>query len=266
MIFQCFRLISWTDLPLCNLFCTMKICRKSPYILLKLIHITLFPALEAQKVETWYEVTGYVERDVTLPCPFIQGPDIHITQFEWDFNPPEGEKITIIVSSSQYGVVTHNTSLKERVDLTGQSLIIKNVKKTDAGSYICSVSTFPNGAFKGTTKLFVQEQMPLSSGVIAAVVIAIMLLLVIMAATVYHISMRRCNSVVRNRVYIDKDGPVIDVARLSVIRRDEDVVYSDIKFKSSREVTPLSNDKHTETMHADDVTYSEVVILCQQPK
>ncbi|XP_035862644.1 nectin-2-like isoform X2 [Sander lucioperca] len=229
----------------------MKICRKSPVILLKLIYITLLPVLEAQEVKVLPEVTGYLGRDVTLPCQFIQAPQgSNITQVQWDLISPEGKEILIIVFNVQFGLNVPE-SFKGRVDIAEQSLIIRGVEMRDAGSYTCSIASFPSGSLKGTTNLVVQEQMPLSSAVVSAIVIAGLLLLVIMAAIVYLIFIRR------HRVYIDTCGPVMDVARTSVILRDEDVVYSDVKLKPSRDATPPSNEKHTVD---DDVTYSEVVV------
>ncbi|XP_074509318.1 uncharacterized protein LOC141778770 isoform X2 [Sebastes fasciatus] len=105
-------------------------------------------------------------------------------------------------------------------------------------------------------------EMPLSSGVVSAIVIAVMLLLVIMAAVVYLVFIRRRHPMVRHHVYIDTGGPVMDVARPSVLVRDEDVVYSDVKRKPFRDTTPSSNEEHS----VDDVTYSEVVVWRQQPK
>ncbi|XP_078108649.1 nectin-2-like [Sander vitreus] len=235
----------------------MKTCRKSPVILLKLIYITLLPVLEAQEVKVLPEVTGYLGRDVTLPCQFIQAPQgANITQVQWDLISPEGKEILIIVFNVQLGLDVPE-SFKGRVDITEQSLIIRGVEMRDAGSYTCSIASFPSGSLKGTTNLVVQEQMLLSSAVVSAIVIAVLLLLVIMAAIVYLIFIRRHDHTVRHRVYIDTCGPVMDVARTSVILRDEDVVYSDVKLKPSRDATPPSNEKHTVD---DDVTYSEVVV------
>ncbi|XP_031709413.1 nectin-2-like isoform X3 [Anarrhichthys ocellatus] len=214
----------------------METCSKSPFTLLKVIFITLLPVLEAQ-----VKVTGYLGHDVTLPCQFIPGPNDSISQVQWELEQPDGKKINIIVSNSVYGVNVSESFLKERVEIKEQSLIIRDVEMRDAGSYICSIAVFPRGSFEGTTNLHVQ---------------------VIMAAIVYLIFIRRCDPTVRQRVYIDTDGPVTDVARPSVLIRDEDVVYSDVKLKRSRHSALSSNEKHT----ADDVTYSEVLILRQQPK
>ncbi|XP_076593623.1 uncharacterized protein LOC143324783 isoform X2 [Chaetodon auriga] len=245
----------------------MKTCIRSPLVLLKLMHITLLPVLEAQEAKVQPEVTGYLGQDVTLPCKFIKGPNhSSVTQVQWDLKKPEGEKIRIVVSHGSFGVNIPDTFLKERVNITEYSLVIRAVEERDAGSYTCSISTFPSGSFEGTTNFVVQEQMPLSSAVVSAVVIAVLLLLVIMAAIVYLIFIRRPGSSVRQHVYIDTHGPVMDVARPSVTVKQEDVVYSDVKLKSPRDGTPSSNDVHTEIPHADDVTYSEVLVLRQQHK
>ncbi|XP_023128815.1 uncharacterized protein LOC111570341 [Amphiprion ocellaris] len=245
----------------------MKTCSRSAHRMLqKLICFALLPVIEAQKVDVLPEVTGYLQNDVTLSCQFIQGPkDSNITQFQWDLLQPEGEDITLAVSNSQHGVHIPESPLKGRVEIAEQSLIIKKMEMTDAGSYTCRIFTFPSGSFEGTTKLVVGEHKPLSTEVISAVVTSVLLLLVIVAAVVYFIFIRRQrDSSGRHRVFIDTAGPGIDVARPSVIVREEDVVYSDIKLSPSRSATPSSKYKHRDTVNAD-VVYSEVAVLRRQP-
>ncbi|XP_059194332.1 myelin protein zero-like protein 2 isoform X2 [Centropristis striata] len=235
----------------------MKTGRKSPVVLLKLIYVTLLTAVsEAQEVEVWPEVTGYLGLDVTLHCRFIPGlKGSNITQVQWDLKPPEGKEIVIIVWNPQFGHNASGTFLKDRVEISGQSLIIRAAEMRDAGLYKCSISAFPGGSFQGTTRLVIQEQMPLSSGEVSAIVIAVVLLFGIIAAIVYFVFRKRRDRRVRHRVYIG--GPVMDVFRPSVLVRDEDVVYSDVKLKPSREASPPPKDKH----RTDDVTYSEVLIM-----
>ncbi|XP_033959190.1 myelin protein P0-like isoform X2 [Pseudochaenichthys georgianus] len=233
----------------------MKTCSKSPAMLL--IYIMLLPVLEAQEVKMEPEVTGYLGEEVTLRCQFIPGPkDDTISQVEWELETPEGEDITIIVSRGESDVSVPDTFLKGRVKIAEQSLIIGDVEMRDAGSYTCSVAAFPSGAFEGTTKLVVQEQKPLPAGTVSAIVIAVMLLLGIVAAIAYLIFIRKRDPKVRHRVYID--GPVMDVSRQSVLKRDVDVVYSDVRLKTSRDAPP--DDEHT----ADDVTYADVVVVRHQ--
>ncbi|XP_054477777.1 uncharacterized protein LOC129109685 isoform X1 [Anoplopoma fimbria] len=233
----------------------METYSKSPVTLLKVIFMTLLPVLEAEEVK----VTGYIGHDVTLPCQFIPRPNDTITQVQWEFEPPDGEKINIIVSSSIHGATVNESFLKGRVEIEEQSLIIRDVESSDAGSYTWTISSFPRGVFDGTINLLVQEQKPLSSGLVSAIVIAVIVLLVIMVALIYLIFIRRWDPRVRQRVYVDTGGPVRDVARPSVLVRDEAVVYSHVKLKQSRD---SACKKHT----ADDVTYSEVLIFRQQPK
>lgn len=248
----------------------METCSRSTYLLQKLIYFALLPVIEAQKVNVMPEVTGYLQSDVTLSCQFIRGPeDSNVTQLQWDLLQPEGVKVTLVVLSSQHGLKVHDSPLKGRIDIAEQSLIIKNVEMADAGSYTCHISTFPFGSFEGTTKLVVREQKPISTDgisavVISAIVISVVLLLVIVAVVVYIFFIRRRrDSSGRHRVFIETD-PGIDVTRTSVIAREEDVVYSDVKLNPSRSASSSSKYKHRDAVNAD-VVYSEVAVLRGQP-
>ncbi|XP_047453769.1 nectin-4-like [Mugil cephalus] len=244
----------------------MKTCHRPFHLLIRLVYITLVSVLEAQRIKVLPEVTGYLGEDVTLPCNFIQGQTLdNITQVQWNVLSP-GNRTTLIVFNSAYGLDIHESPLKGRLEIEGESLIIKSVEKTDAGSYVCSISAFPSGSHEGTTKLIVQEKMQSAAGIVPAVVVVVVLLFVIMAAIAYLMYIRRRNSLVRHRVFIDTTGPERDVARPSVIIREEDVVYSDVKLKPSKEASPASRSKDRDTEHADDVTYSEVVVSRQLPK
>lgn len=243
----------------------MKSCNKLSQHLLKLIYITLFPVLKAQKVEVSPEVTGYVNSDVTLHCALTQGPQLcNITQVQWDFLQPDANKTAIFVYNSQHGenCVAH---LKKRLELKEQSLIIKHVQMADAGSYICTLSTFPCGPYDGTTKLLVHEMKPSSAGIVVAIVTAVLLPLAIMAAVIYLIYIRRRKAAVRHQVLIDTSGPVAPTTRPSFIVKEKEVVYSDIRPKKPEDAT-RSSKKHRAPEQADDVTYAEVVVLHQKPK
>ncbi|TNN81746.1 Nectin-1 [Liparis tanakae] len=154
--------------------------------------------LEAQADKVWPVVTGYVGHDVTLPCRFIPGPNVNITQVQWDLGPSDGIQIKILVFSSTFGLNISEPFLKRTVKLEEQSLVIRNVEMGDAGSYTCSVAAFPSGSHQATTNLLVQEQMPLSSGLVSAIVIVVIVLLVIVAAIVYLIVIRRCDDLQRS--------------------------------------------------------------------
>uniref|UniRef100_A0A3Q4HY90 Ig-like domain-containing protein n=1 Tax=Neolamprologus brichardi TaxID=32507 RepID=A0A3Q4HY90_NEOBR len=114
----------------------------------------------AQKAEVSPKVTGYLGDDVTLPCWLMQGPTHNnVTQVQWALRDEEGKgkkKVTLIVFNSAFGVNISKSPLKERVAFDKHSLIIKALEMKDAGSYTCSISTFPSGTFEGTTKLVVE--------------------------------------------------------------------------------------------------------------
>ncbi|XP_035020746.1 uncharacterized protein LOC118114394 isoform X4 [Hippoglossus stenolepis] len=234
----------------------MKTGSTSTLILLEMIYVTLLPALKAQTISVQPEVTGHLGQDVTLPCRFIKASaNDTVIQVRWDLLEPE--RYTIIVSYSQFGVKIFDSPLKEKVNLTEQSLIIKDVEVKNVGLYMCTLTTFPSGSFEGTTKLIVREQMPLSSVVVSAIVIAVILLVGIMAAITYFIFIRRCDSSVSHSVVIG--WTAMDVSKSSGIERAEDVVYSKVEFKRLRGETTSSNDEHRMPSNAD-VTYAEVTV------
>ncbi|XP_034553863.1 uncharacterized protein LOC117822978 isoform X1 [Notolabrus celidotus] len=243
----------------------MKYPNKSHLILLQFLYISSLRGQEAEKIRVLSEVIGYVGHDVNLPCHLTTKTKDNITLVEWKLEKPGDETITIVVSHGSEKTFANNTSLKDRVNISEQSLIIRDLKMEDAGSYSCILATFPSGNLKGTTKLVVREKMMLSSGVISAIVISVVLLLVILTAVAYLIFIRRLGSFVRHSVIIDTEGPVRDVLRPSVLVREQDVVYADVKYKPSRVAEPSSNDKYAEAVHDDDVTYSQVVVPRRLP-
>ncbi|KAK9514044.1 hypothetical protein VZT92_027534 [Zoarces viviparus] len=182
---------------------TVTICSISPLVLPWLIYI-MIPVLGAQ-----VKVTGYLGDEVTLPCQAITRPEDKIVQVQWELEPPDGKKITIIVSTSQYGVNVSESFLEERVEIDERSLIIRDVEMSDAGSYICSVTVFPSGSIEGTTNLHVQDGLTIIPGamwilprMIAAGVFV--LIVVTMFATTYSIIIRiRRKALVRHRVCTD---------------------------------------------------------------
>lgn len=102
-------------------------------------------------------MTGNVGHDVLLPC-FDQKPNTSIIQSQWDLLQPDGSKTRISVNSIEHGEDIPKSPLKGRVKTVKQSLEIKDVSVADAGSYTCTVITFPAGSFKETIKLIVQGE------------------------------------------------------------------------------------------------------------
>lgn len=211
------------------------------------------------------EVIGYAGSDVTLHCQLISPQSCNISQVQWDFLQPDGNKTIIFVFHNMYGKNVPESYLK-RLDIERQSLIIRHVELADAGLYTCTLATFPCGSVEGTTKLVVHEMKPSSAGIIPVIVIAVLLLLVIVAAIVYRIYIRRREAVVSLRVLIDTSGPVAAATRPSFIVKEKEVVYSDIKPKKPVDAPLSSRRQHGDPEQADDVTYAEVIVMHPKPK
>uniref|UniRef100_A0A3B5R8Z3 Ig-like domain-containing protein n=1 Tax=Xiphophorus maculatus TaxID=8083 RepID=A0A3B5R8Z3_XIPMA len=96
------------------------------------------------------KATGYVGKEVILKCQLAPGSE-NITQVQWEF-----ESTIILVFNTQHGKSIKDSQLKERLDLTEQSLKIKDVKITDSGTYTCTVTTYPSGSLKETIELVVK--------------------------------------------------------------------------------------------------------------
>lgn len=222
----------------------------------------LFPVLNAQGIHVKPEVWGYVgQEEVVLPCQFNPGPNNgNVNQVQWDLiksNAKEGEKpITLVVHVVSDGGTKIDEMYLDKVVLKDYSLVIKNVDLDDAGVYTCQLATFPAGSFSDKTTLFITDQMPLSAGVVSAIVISVLLLLGIIAAAAYFIVIRRCPPSSRNNVTIDTDG--WDPTRPSFIKT-EDVIYSDVTA-----IPQPPNQNHVNSSE-DHVTYSEVRVNRMTP-
>lgn len=238
-----------------SLFCVTRTGRKRPLMMLSLMYTTLLPVFQAQRIIFEAAVTGYLRHDVFLPCKFIPGStNDSVTQVQWGLQEPGQNETVILVSHQHHGVKVHDTFLKDKVAIQEQSLIIRDLAERDAGLYACRISAFPSGSISASIRLMVQEQTALSSAELAAAVTAVLSLFVLIA-TVSFVLIRRPDSSVRCCVRDDTRGHVATT--------DEAVLYSDVRIKPSADAAALSSDGCAET---DDVTYSEVLVLCQKSK
>ncbi|CAI5663698.1 nectin-3-like protein [Oreochromis aureus] len=181
----------------------MKICNRISYLLFTLIYISLHTVLNAQQLKMLAEMSASIGNDVTIPCQLIQQPEnTSITQVQWTLQQPEKEGFPIIVCNSQYGVNIPKSRLSQRVKLAEQALMIQAVEMADAGSYTCSISTFPSGKFEGTTKLVVEGEMVRLPRLIA---FGVFLLIngAMIATTYFIIRRRRHKAAFEHRVYTD---------------------------------------------------------------
>ncbi|KAK7886849.1 hypothetical protein WMY93_026470 [Mugilogobius chulae] len=234
-------------LPFCPLYVFSHVC---PVLM---VIFALLPVLEAE-VHTLSEVSGHVgQEEVLLPCQFTpdQNKEI-VTLIQWDLQAPGDNTIRLVVREVNSSKTFIHESYKNKVDLKEYSLVIKNLKVQDAGVYLCTLTTYPKGSLPETrTKLVVNGQMPLSAGVVSAIVISVILLLGLIASTLYFIIRRRAASS-RNHISIDTEYEVRDLSRPSFIKT-EDVIYADVELQPYSRNRAPSLENH--------VTYSEVNVI-----
>ncbi|XP_032414183.1 T-cell immunoreceptor with Ig and ITIM domains-like [Xiphophorus hellerii] len=233
-----------------------------------LIFITSFPDLQAETLKA----TGYVGKEVILKCQLAPGSE-NITQVQWEF-----ESTIILVFNTQHGMSVKDSQLKERLNLTEQSLKIRNVKITDSGTYTCTVTTYPSGSLEETIKLVVvtgepapeqNQQTQMSAGILCAIIISAVLLLGILTAAAYLTFVRRHKAARRLEVHIDTSSRVASVNRPSYIYKDpvstEEVLYADVRPKRTRNSGSSLTKIPRASAKAEEVTYAEVKVYHQRP-
>ncbi|XP_028985572.1 T-cell immunoreceptor with Ig and ITIM domains-like isoform X2 [Betta splendens] len=218
--------------------------------LLTLVCITLLPASEASPV------TGHVGGDVILPCE-KEDPNIKISQVQWDhMNPKSNHSYRILVFNPNLGLNISKSPLRDRVEISGFSLRIKNVTMTDEGTYTCRVTAYPTGVFHRTINLIVRAQSFQPSSAVIHSTVAVVLLVAVLAAIAY-LTFIRCGSSVR-RCAANPRSAAVDAPRR------EDVVYSQVKLKTPRGSASPSRHQHAGAV-SQDVTYAGLVFQHQRP-
>lgn len=94
-------------------------------------------------------------QDVALPCALKINNSVNIVMIEWSRKGNGSKKLALY--SAVYGQTpfSPNVTLTVNMNTMASHLHLHGVTKRDSGIYICSLSTFPLGSFRGETKLTV---------------------------------------------------------------------------------------------------------------
>ncbi|XP_023265151.1 carcinoembryonic antigen-related cell adhesion molecule 5-like isoform X4 [Seriola lalandi dorsalis] len=118
-----------------------------------------------QQVDVEPEVFSYPGQTVHLRCALINAAGNELTQVTWTYEPKEGNRTNIAVFRPNNDPHYPDSPVKGRVsfspsppNLDSPSIQISDVRMTDEGNYICSISTFPAGNRQGTTSLVMLEE------------------------------------------------------------------------------------------------------------
>ncbi|XP_023560290.1 poliovirus receptor isoform X2 [Octodon degus] len=140
--------------------------------LLLLFVVPLRDGLETLSLQIPSQVLGVLGKKVKLPCQ-LQGlkPDTKttITQLTWELQKSGGEapQLVAIFHPSRGSQVKESEdphkpqrmefeSARVGGDLRDASLVLWAVRREDEGTYMCHISTFPQGSASGKTELLVR--------------------------------------------------------------------------------------------------------------
>uniref|UniRef100_A0ABM5ET72 Nectin-2 isoform X1 n=1 Tax=Pogona vitticeps TaxID=103695 RepID=A0ABM5ET72_9SAUR len=118
----------------------------------------LLSVLLAQRVKVLHEVTGYMGKEVVLPCNFATTtPDIKVSQVTW-VKEAGGRKQNVAVYHPEHGPSYPMKGNQSRIQfrtpsLEDATLIIKPLLLMDEGTYTCEFATYPLGNEDGVTSL-----------------------------------------------------------------------------------------------------------------
>nr|XP_023656222.1 cell surface glycoprotein MUC18-like [Paramormyrops kingsleyae] len=127
------------------------------------VFLTLVAGLHTIQVDYREEVNAMVGENVSLPCEIVNSSGTMVTMLEWkkqEVGQQAESRLLVHAPTAQTHMHRANISvkLKKRQEkLTGSILQLYNVSVWDSGNYICTLSTFPNGAIRSVTHLLVKD-------------------------------------------------------------------------------------------------------------
>ncbi|XP_044290727.1 nectin-2 isoform X3 [Varanus komodoensis] len=120
----------------------------------------LLSVAHAQRVNVRNEVTGYLGKEVILPCNFVaNSPETKVSQVTW-VKETGGRKQNVAVFHPDHGpsypMERDSTRIRFRTpSLEDATLIIDPLLMSDKGTYTCEFATYPLGNEDGFTELII---------------------------------------------------------------------------------------------------------------
>ncbi|CAL8276726.1 unnamed protein product [Arctogadus glacialis] len=126
---------------------------------------TALQGLEAVKVIHFAEAA--VGQNISLPCILNDAFDTKILQIEWRKKPSSKLVVHLVDFGTHYfrHDVKFQTKMGDNNKLKGSYLQLFNTQVNDSGTYVCDLTTYPNGSISRETRLEVKELTELSTGV-----------------------------------------------------------------------------------------------------
>ncbi len=94
-----------------------------------------------------------VGQNVTLPCTVKSGANVQISSIEWSKNGNKTSKLALYSPEHGLGHILPNVHIETRDKLRLGSLYLFGVTTSDSDTYICLITTFPQGSIRRETEL-----------------------------------------------------------------------------------------------------------------
>ncbi|XP_042367845.1 LOW QUALITY PROTEIN: nectin-4 [Plectropomus leopardus] len=112
-------------------------------------------------------ILSLAEEETVLPCRYKATTDETVVQITWFKEKPDGNRDQIITAhrsdgQTAFGPWSSRVRFKSGDPTTDSSLVIMSTEVSDEGSYMCRISTYPNGNFESDMSLTVWT-VPISS-------------------------------------------------------------------------------------------------------
>ncbi|XP_070699709.1 T-cell surface protein tactile [Pempheris klunzingeri] len=112
-----------------------------------------------QDSEVFYraEMEAVVGQNVTLPCTVKSSAGLKMISIEWRKNKNGNTKLALYSPSHGINLFWTNVTIQIENNSMGAYLHLHRVAKWDSGIYICALTTYPQGTFRGETELKIKD-------------------------------------------------------------------------------------------------------------
>lgn len=102
------------------------------------------------------KIEAVLGQNVTLPCTVKSSSTVAIVNIEWRKKQHEDTKLAVYTPVHGLHLFWPNITMQIENNSMGSHLQLYGVTTQDSGIYICHISSFPHGSFRGETVLEIE--------------------------------------------------------------------------------------------------------------
>ncbi|XP_029309976.1 LOW QUALITY PROTEIN: nectin-4 [Cottoperca gobio] len=124
--------------------------QRAKYLAFLLLTVVCVQGDFLEPLQPLTSLRSFAESETRLPCHFQVGEEEKVVQVTWLKELPDGSKDQIITAHyidghTEFGQYSGRVRFESRSPTVDSTLLIPSTEESDQGSYICHISTFPNG-------------------------------------------------------------------------------------------------------------------------